>query len=73
MDNTDLFCHAMKEICIIFQTPTTSKPKYIKIILRQIYIIDMKAVNSILHNVYFTNAFINPKNASNLLWNTLTT
>lgn len=33
-DDISLFKHAMREVCIILQVYTLSKPKYIKIVLR---------------------------------------
>lgn len=38
-----LLKHAMREVCIILQAPVTSKPKYVKVMLRQIHIFDTKA------------------------------
>ena len=43
-----LLKHAIREICIIFQVPVASKPKYTRAILRQVHIFDTKAVDSML-------------------------
>lgn len=42
-----LLKHAMKEVCIIFQAPVASKPKYARAMLRQVHIFDTQAADSI--------------------------
>lgn len=46
-DDQNLLCHAIRKIYIILQVPAVSKPKYAKVILKPIHIIDTKATSSI--------------------------
>lgn len=48
MGDISFFCHAIGEVCIILQAPATSKPKYARAMLRQVYIIDTKTADLIL-------------------------
>lgn len=59
-ENIRLFQNIIKEICRIFLAPFTRKPKYAQEILRQIYIFNIKATNSIFQEAYLANALINP-------------
>lgn len=59
--DTGLLCHELKEVCIVLQAPAVLKPKYVKAMLRQIYIIDTKAADLILQEAYLANAFVNPR------------
>lgn len=54
-----LLKHAMREVCIIFQALTGSKPKYVRAILKQVYIFDTKVAYQILQEVYLANTFVN--------------
>lgn len=56
-----LLKHAMREICIILQAPSTRKPKYAREMLRQIHIFDTKAADPILQEAYLANALVNPR------------
>lgn len=61
MSDIGLLCQAIREVCIILQAPATSKPKYAKAMLRQIHIIDTKAVEPIFQKAYLANALVNPR------------
>lgn len=41
------------------QAPIASKPQYALVLLKQLYIIDPKAANPILQEVYLANALLN--------------
>ena len=56
-----LLRHALREVAVIFQAPAAKKPKYAKALLRQIHIIDTKAVDPILQAAYLANALVNPR------------
>lgn len=51
----------MKEVSIILQALAVSKPKYIRAMLRQVYIFDTKAAHLILEQVYLANTLVNPR------------
>lgn len=55
----DLFWHIIKEIAIILQVLAISKPKYTRLILRQLYIFDTKTVDPIFREAYLANTLIN--------------
>lgn len=57
-DDIGIFKHAMKEVCIIFQVPAASKPKYTKAMLRQVYIFDMKVADPIFQEIYLANTLV---------------
>ena len=46
--NTGLLNHALREICIILQSPVLGKPKYARAMLRQVHIFDTKAADPVL-------------------------
>lgn len=46
--DTNLLKYILREICIIFQLPVIRKPKYIRVMLGQMYIFDTKATNLVL-------------------------
>lgn len=46
--DTSLFRHVIRKVDIIFQTSVVSKPKYAKVMLKQLHIFDIKAVDPIL-------------------------
>lgn len=56
-----LFKYALREICIMFQLPILSKPKYAKTILKQVYIFDIKAADLVFYKTYLANALVNSK------------
>lgn len=58
-NNTVLLRHVLKKIYIIFQVPATDKPKYVRAILRQMLIFDIKAVNLIFQKTYLANELEN--------------
>lgn len=55
-----LLCHIIREICVIVQAPVACKPKYVQVMMRQLYIIDTKSVDPILQEAYLANALVNP-------------
>ena len=58
--NIKLLCYTLREICIIMQAPTTSKPKYALVLLKQLHIINTEVTDSILQEMYLANALVNP-------------
>ena len=56
-----LLKHAMKEVCITFQAPATSKPKYARAMLKKVYIFDTKVADPIFQQIYLANALANPR------------
>lgn len=54
-----LLRHALKEVTVIFQTPSARKPNYAKEMLRQLHIIDTKAADLLLQEAYLANALVN--------------
>ena len=56
-----LLKYAMREVCIIFQAPAASKPKYTRAMLKQVHIFDTKAADPILQEAYLANALVNPR------------
>lgn len=60
-ENISLFLHIIREVGFIFQTSMALKSKYIKTILRKLYIFDIKIANLILQEFYLTNTIINSK------------
>lgn len=44
-DDINFFKHVIREICIMFQASIASKLKYVRAMLKQVYIIDTKAGN----------------------------
>ena len=46
--NIGLLRHALQEVAVIFQAPVAKKPKYARVLLKQIYTIDTKAADLIL-------------------------
>lgn len=59
--DTGLFWYIIREVYIIFQALTTFKPKYARVMLRQLHIIDIKAAALIFQKTYLANAFLNLK------------
>ena len=59
--DTGLLKHALREICIILQSPVLGKPKYARAMLRQVHIFDTKAADPVLQEAYLANALVNPK------------
>ena len=59
--DTGLLKHALREVCIIFQSPVVGKPKYAKAMLRQLHIFDTKAADLVLQKTYLANSLVNPK------------
>lgn len=59
--DTGFLKYALREVCIIFQSPVVGKLKYIKIILKQVYSFDTKTADSVPQEAYLANAFVNPK------------
>ena len=66
--DTNLLCHAIRKICIIFQAQAASKLKYARAILRQIHIIDTKAAEPIFQEAYLANALVNPRGKSHTFY-----
>ena len=58
--DTGLFCHAMREICVILQALVACKPKYARAMIKQLHIIDTKSAAPILQEAYLANALVNP-------------
>lgn len=56
-----LFKHTIREVCIIFQALAASKPKYVRAMLRPVYIFNTKAADPILQQTYLANALVNPR------------
>lgn len=44
----DILKYALREICIIFQSPVVGKPKYERAMLRQLHIFDTMAIDPVL-------------------------
>lgn len=59
--DTSLVKYALREICIIFQSPIVKKPKYARAMLKQVHIFDTKAVDLVLQETYLANVLINLK------------
>lgn len=55
------FKYTLRKICIIFYLLIEAKPKYVRLILKQIHIFDTKANNLMFQKVYLANTFINFK------------
>lgn len=51
----------MREVCIILQAPSASKPKYARAMLRQLHIFDTDASTPQLQEAYLANSFVNPR------------
>lgn len=51
-----LLRYALREVTVIFQVPVAKMPKYAKTLLKQIHIIDTKAVDPIFQEAYLVNA-----------------
>lgn len=60
-----LLCHAIREVCIIMQAPSASKPKYAKALLRQVHIIDTAAAHPTLRAAYLASSLVNLRGESN--------
>ena len=58
-----LLKYALREIAIIFQARAAKKPKYAKALLRQVHIIDTKAADPVLQEVYLAKLWLIPKNS----------
>lgn len=58
--NIGLFWHAIREITVILKAPIVKKPKYARVMIRQIHIFDAKASDPQLQEAYLTNALVNP-------------
>lgn len=56
-----LLRHAMREVCIILQAPSASKPKYARAMLRQLHIFDTDASTPQLQEAYLANSLVNPR------------
>lgn len=56
-----LLRHAIREVCIILQVPSASKPKYARVILRQLHIFDTNASSPQLQEAYLANSLVNPR------------
>lgn len=56
--NIGFLRHALWEVVVIFQSQAATKPKYTKVLLKQIYIINILVINPILLEVYLANAFV---------------
>lgn len=59
--DTGLLKHALREVCIIFQSTVVGKPKYARAMLRQLHIFDTKAADPVLQEAYLANLLVNPK------------
>lgn len=59
--DTDLLCHAMREVAVILQASTANKPKYARAMLRQLHIFDTKASDPQLQEAYLANVLVNPR------------
>ena len=57
--DTGLLRHAMREVCLILQAPSASKPKYAREMMRQVHIFDTKAADPILQEAYLANSLVN--------------
>lgn len=54
-----LFCHAIREVCVIIQAVSTFKSKYSYKMMRQMHIFDIKVANPILQKAYLANFLVN--------------
>lgn len=54
-----LLRHAIRKNTVIFQAPVVKKPKYARVIIRQVHIFDTKASNPQLQESYLANVLIN--------------
>lgn len=68
MGDISLFCHIIRELCIIFQAPVVLKLKYTKAMLRQIHIINIITANLILPEAYLANILVNPRGMSHIFY-----
>ncbi|MCJ1464922.1 hypothetical protein MMC07_003537 [Pseudocyphellaria aurata] len=59
---------AMQEVCIIIQAPAAGKPKYAKEMLQQLHILDSRAADPVLRDVYLANAIVNPRGLPNTFY-----
>ena len=60
-NNINLLRYTMREVCVILQAPMVKRPKYTRVILRQLHIFDISSADPILQEVYLANALINPQ------------
>lgn len=56
-----LLQNTMQELTIVLQAPSVRKPKYIREMLRQMYILDTNAVDPIFRQAYIANTLVNPR------------
>lgn len=66
--DTGLLRHAMREVCLILQALSVSKPKYIYEMMRQVHIFDTKAADPILQEAYLANFLVNFQGFFNLFY-----
>lgn len=56
--DTRFLCHIIKEIYLIFYIPIIYKQKYAYVMMKHLYIIDIKSVNPILQEIHIANTLI---------------
>ncbi|MCJ1346490.1 hypothetical protein MMC31_004707 [Peltigera leucophlebia] len=59
--DTGLLRHAMRDVAIILQTPSSGQPKYAREILRQLHVFDTTSADEVLQETYLANALVNPR------------
>lgn len=62
--DTGLLKYALRKVCIIFQSPVVGKPKYARMMLKQLHIFNTKAADPVLQEAYLANSLVNPKGQS---------
>lgn len=63
-----LLRHAMREIATILHVPAASKPKYARVMLRQIHVFDTKTADPLLQKAYLANALVNLRGLPNTFY-----
>lgn len=58
-ENICFLKYIFQKVSLIFQVQATKDPKYLKALLKQIYIIGTKFANPILQKAYSANILIN--------------
>lgn len=66
--NNGFLKYALRKVYIIFQFPVVEKPKYVRAILRQVYIFDTMAIDPVLQESYLANLFINPRGQARIFY-----
>lgn len=66
--DTGLLRHAIRDVAIILQAPSSGKPKYAQKLLRQLHIVDTASADPVLQEAYLANALVNPRGLPNTFY-----